>query len=158
MLIFTGSWLRRKREALGFSQGLFARCVGTTEAVIAGMESGTLILDFSLIKRIYVFLEEHFEIEELCSDHMDLIEELRNQQFILGEERLIYVGYRLIAYEELQDFYDFDGFVLEDEAFRNRKRTGYYGTGTIVYERWIQIDIATAIHIFELQQGILTEE
>ena len=121
MLIFTGSWLRRKREALGFSQGLFARCVGTTEAVIAGMESGTLILDFSLIKRIYV-------------------------------------GYRLIAYDELQDFYDFDGFVLEDEAFRNRKRTGYYGTGTIVYERWIQIDIATAIRIFELQQGILTEE
>lgn len=158
MLIFTGSWLRRKREALGFSQGLFARCVGTTEAVIAGMESGTLILDFSLIKRIYVFLEEHFEIEELCSDHMDLIEELRNQQFILGEERLIYVGYRLIAYDELQDFYDFDGFVLEDEAFRNRKRTGYYGTGTIVYERWIQIDIATAIRIFELQQGILAEE
>ena len=76
MLIFTGSWLRRKREALGFSQGLFARCVGTTEAVIAGMESGTLILDFSLIKRIYVFLEEHFEIEELCSDHMDLISSL----------------------------------------------------------------------------------
>lgn len=154
MLIFTGSWLRRKREKLGFSQGLFARCVGTAEAIIAGMESGTLILDFSLIKRIYVFLEEHFEIEELCSNHMDLIEELRNQQFILGEERLIYVGYRLIAYDELQDFYDFDGFVIEEEAFRSRKRSGYYGTGTIVYERWIQIDIATAIQLFELQQGI----
>lgn len=154
MLIFTGSWLRRKREKLGFSQGLFARCVGTSEAIIAGMESGTLILDFSLIKRIYVFLEEHFAIEELCSNHMDLIEELRNQQFILGEERLIYVGYRMIAYDELQDFYDFDGFVIEEEAFRNRKRSGYYGTGTIVFERWIQIDIATAIRLFELQQGI----
>lgn len=153
MLIFTGSWLRQKREALGFSQGLFARCVGGSEAVIAGMEAGNLVLDFELIKRIYVFLKEHFEIEELCSDHMDLIEELRNQSFLLGEDRMIYVGYRLIAYENMQDFYDFDGFVLQEEDFRNRRRKGYYGTGTVIYERWIQTDIATAIRIFELQQG-----
>lgn len=153
MLIFTGSWLRHKREALGFSQGLFARCVGGSEAVIASMEAGNLVLDFELIKRIYVFLNEHFEIEELCSDHMDLIEELRNQLFLLGEDRMIYVGYRMIAYEDFQDFYDFDGFVLQEEDFRNRRRSGYYGTGTVIYERWIQTDILTAIHIFELQQG-----
>ncbi|MDE7366351.1 MAG: hypothetical protein K2N24_03230 [Lachnospiraceae bacterium] len=153
MLIFTGSWLRHKRESLGFSQGLFARCVGGSESVIASMEAGNLILDFELIKRIYIFLSEHFEIEELCSDHMDLIEELRNQLFLLGEDRMIYVGYRLIAYEEFQDFYDFDGFVLQEEDFRNRRRSGYYGTGTVIYERWIQTDILTAIHIFELQQG-----
>lgn len=153
MLIFTGSWLRQKREKLGFSQGLFARCVGGPEAVIASMEAGNLVLDFELIKRIYVFLKEHFEIEELCSDHMDLIEELRNQLFLLGEDRMIYVGYRMIAYENLQDFYDFDGFVLQEEDFRNRRRKGYYGTGTVIFERWIQTDIITAIHIFELQQG-----
>lgn len=154
MLIFTGNWLRQKREALGFSQGLFSRCVGTSETVIASMEAGNLVLDFNLIKRIYVFLEEHFEIEELCSEHMDLIEELRNQLFLLGEDRMIYVGYRMIAYENIQDFYDFDGFVLQEEDFRNRRRKGYYGTGTVINERWIQTDIPTAIRIFELQQGI----
>ena len=57
-------------------------------------------------------------------------------------------------YED-DDFYDFDGFVLQEEDFRNLRRTGYYGTGTIVYERWIQTDIPTAIRIFELQQGML---
>lgn len=153
MLIFTGGWLRQKREALGFSQGLFARCVGGSETVIASMEAGNLVLDFELIRRIYVFLEEHFEIEELFSDHYDLIQELRNQSFLLGEDRLIYVGYRMIAYENIHDFYDFDGFVLREEDFRNRKRKGYYGTGTIIYEQWIQTDIATAIRIFEFQQG-----
>lgn len=158
MLIFTGTWLRKKREQLGFSQALFARCVGGTEEAVINMEAGNLVLDFPLIQRIYTFLEEHFTIEELCSDHMDLIEELRNQQFILGEDRLIYVGYRLIAYDDLQDFYDFDGFVIQEEDFRNRRRKGYYGTGTVVYEHWIQIDIATAIGIFELQQGIMPEE
>ena len=111
-----------------------------------------------MLKRIYVFLEEHFEIEELCSDHMDLIEELRNQLFLLGEEWQIYVGYRLIAYDDIQDFYDFDGFVLREEDFKNRRRKGYYGTGTIVYERWIQTDIPTAIKIFEFQQGIYLTE
>ncbi len=155
MLIFTGNWLRQKREALSLSRGIFARCVGTQEAIITSMEAGALVLDFDLIKRIYIFLEEHFDIEELCSDHMDLIEELRNQLFLLGEDRLIYVGYRLIAYENLQDFYDFDGFVLQEEDFRNRRRKGYYGTGTVVYERWIQTDIPTAIRIFEMQQGLL---
>ncbi len=154
MLIFTGNWLRQKREALGFTQRLFAKCVGTSEDMIASMEAGNLILDFDLIKRIYVFLEEHFQIEELCSNHMDLIKELRDQLFILGEDRLIYVGYRLVAYENLQDFYDFDGFILREEDFKNRTRQGYYGTGTVVYERWIQTDIPTAIKIFELQQGI----
>lgn len=153
MLIFTGSWLKQKREALGFSQGLFARCVGTSEWIIASMEAGTLILDFELIKRIYVFLEEHFDIVKLCSNHADLIEELHNQLYLLGEDRMIYVGYRMIAYETMQDFYDFDGFVLQEEDFRNRRRKGYYGTGTIIYERWIQTDIPTAIRIFELQQG-----
>ncbi len=152
MLIFSGSWLRQKRESLGFSQALFARCVGTSEAVIASMEAGNLVLDFDLIKRIYVFLEEHFKIEKLCSNHLDLIEELRNQLYLLGEERMIYVGYRMIAYDNFQDFYDFDGFVLREEDFNNRRRTGYYGTGTIIYERWIQTDIPTAIRIFELQQ------
>lgn len=158
MLIFTGNWLKQKRESLGFSQGLFSRCVGTSERVIASMEAGNLVLDFDLLKRVYVFLEEHFEIEELCSDHMDLIEELRNQLFLLGEEWQLYVGYRLIAYDDIQDFYDFDGFVLREEDFKNRRRKGYYGTGTIVYERWIQTDIPTAIKIFEFQQGIYLTE
>lgn len=158
MLIFTGDWLRQKREQLGFSQGLFARCVGASEQVIASMEAGDLVLDFELIQRIYVFLEEHFQIEELCSNHMDLIEELRNQLFILGEEQLIYVGYRLIAYEDIHDFYDFDGFMIREEDFNNRRRKGYYGTGTVIYERWIQVDIPTAIQIFEFQQGIYTAE
>jgi transcriptional regulator with XRE-family HTH domain len=157
MLIFTGTWLRKKREQLGLSQAQFARCVGGWQDAVMNMEAGNLVLDFPLIQRIYIFLEEHFEIEELCSEHMDLIEELRNQRFILGEERLIYVGYRLIAYEDFQDFYDFDGFILRDEDFWSRRRQGYFGTGTIVYERWIQTDIVTATHIFELQQGILSQ-
>lgn len=154
MLIFTGNWLKRKREQLGFSQSLFARCVGTSERNIASMEADNLVLDFEMLKRIYVFLEEHFEIEELCSDHLDLIEELRDQRFLLGEEWQVYVGYRMIAYDDIQDFYDFDGFVLQEDDFKNRRRKGYYGTGTVIYEKWIQTDITTAIRLFEFQQGI----
>ena len=89
---------------------------------------------------------------------MDLIEELQNQRMILGEDRMIHIGYRLIAYEDMQDFYDFNGFILHEEDFNNLRRKGYYGTGTVVYERWIQTDIQTAIRIFELQQGIGPEE
>lgn len=157
MLLFTGGWLRRKREQLGFSEALFAKCVGCPEKVIQEMEAGDFVLDFSLIRRIYIFLQEHFELQELCSDHMDLIIELQNQRMILGEDRLIHIGYRLIAYEDLQDFYDFNGFMLYEEDFHNLRRKGYYGTGTVIYERWIQTDIKTAIRIFELQQGIEPE-
>ncbi len=157
MLIFTGGWLKRKREQMEFSQRLFAKCVGCTEDVIRQMEAGDIVLDFDLIRRIYIFLEEHFDLQELCSDHMDLIEELQNQRMILGEDRMIHIGYRLIAYEDMQDFYDFNGFILHEEDFNNLRRKGYYGTGTVVYERWIQTDIQTAIRIFELQQGILPE-
>ena len=157
MLIFTGNWLRKKRQELNLSPALFARCVGGTEEAIVNMEAGNFVLDFPLIYRIYIFLEEHFDIEELCSEHEDLIKELQNQRIILGEDRIIYVGYRLIAYEDMQDFYDFVGFMLNEEDFKERRRKGYFGTGTIVYERWIQTDIDTAIGIFELQQGIMPE-
>ena len=157
MLIFTGTWLKRKREALGLSQALFAKCVGGTTESVSDMESGNLVLDFDLIRRIYIFLQEHFDIPELCSNHEDLIQELYNQRIILGEDRAIYVGYRLIAYEEFQDFYDFNGFVIHEDDFRNRRRNGYYGTGTVIYERWIEMDIETAIGIFEMQQGIMPE-
>lgn len=158
MLIFTGKWLKRKREELGFSKKLLAKCVGTSEKIINDTEEGELIIDVDLVRKIHIFFSEHMELEELSVDYAEVINKLREFIFIYGEDKEIYVAYKYVPYEYLEDFYDFVGFVVEEQQFKLIKKGGYYGTSRLKNQNWIKIDIKTALDIFELQRGGEYEE
>lgn len=151
MLVFTGNWLRRRREEIHFSQAVFAKCVGTTVDVIKDMENGELILDADLIKRIYIFLGEHLSFDILTSQCQEIICDLRDIMFVYGETKEIYISYKQVPYECVDDFYDFIDFAIDDKAFERAIRVEVFKQGRISCPKWIKTDIKTAVEIFELQ-------